>query len=156
MKAVHKLLGVGAGLVFALGAAVACSSSSSTPAASPDSGGGGDDSGGPALPDPSNSRCGHPGDQGNSLGVGHFCQSSVDCENNTKATICAIIGDDKSFFCTFVCHEDGGPDQCGENAECACQGACGCFPKACDDRTDDGGTDAGADAADASDAAEDG
>jgi hypothetical protein len=143
VRAAKKLVGAAAGCLFALGAVGACSSSSSSsgPGATPDSGSSGNDSGS-GLPDPSSSICGHPGDQGNSLGVGRFCQSSNDCANNTSATICAIVGDDHSFFCTFVCHQDGGADQCGENAECACQGGpCGCFPKACDD-TSDGGSDA--------------
>jgi len=143
VKAVNKLYAAGACAVIAFAPVVACSSSSSTTPSPPDSGSGDDDSGNPGLPDPSNSICGHPGDQGNSVGVGKFCQSSADCSDNTKATLCAIIGDDRSFFCTFVCHQDGPPDQCGEDAECACQGPCGCFPKKCDDRpADDGGTDA--------------
>jgi hypothetical protein len=134
-------------VALGLAAVVACSSSSSTPAATPDAG---DDTPPPPPgPDPSKSFCGHPGDKGNSLGVGHYCVTSADCSDNTRATLCATAGDEGAFFCTFVCHQDGPPDQCGEDAECTCQGPCGCFPKACDDRPDAGGdasTDSPADA----------
>jgi hypothetical protein len=143
VKAVHKLLGAFVVALLAFGPVAACSSSSSTTTTTPEAGGG-DDAGHTGFPDAANSTCGHPGDKGNSLGVGKFCQSSADCANNTQATLCAIIGDDRSFFCTFLCDEDGGVNQCGENAECACQGACGCFPIACDDSADAG--DAGSDA----------
>jgi hypothetical protein len=77
--------------------------------------------------------CGHPGDVGNSLGVGRYCLKSNDCSMNTKATLCATLGSPNATFCTFPC--DGTIDmgtQCGENASCQCQGgACGCFPKSC-------------------------
>jgi hypothetical protein len=79
------------------------------------------------------SLCGHPGDTGNSLGVGKYCTSLGDCTSNTKATLCSILGSDNTYFCTFAC--SGTADlstECGENATCQCQGGqCGCFPNAC-------------------------
>jgi hypothetical protein len=82
------------------------------------------------------SDCGFPGDQGNSLGVGKFCTAQTfvaDCGMNSKANLCANLGSDTDFFCTFACSSTGAADQCGENARCACQGGqCGCFPTRCD------------------------
>src|SRR4051794_25758301 len=71
--------------------------------------------------------CGQPGDNGNSLGVGQFCDP--DPCTGTKAVFCATLGGDSTqHFCTFLCHGDGGASECGENAECQCQGAqCGCY-----------------------------
>lgn len=92
----------------------------------------------PLPPDmvfPYHSDCGHPGDTGNSLGVGQFCIHESDCENNTKANLCTQLGDPDNFFCTFPCSAKGPADQCGENAYCACdsQGrGCGCYPSRCD------------------------
>jgi hypothetical protein len=143
-----------AGVVGA--ATFACSSDSSSPSSSADAGA--DAALGGGGPDAAASICGHPGDEGNSLGVGKFCQYSSDCEGNSRAKLCAIIGDDTAFFCTFLCDADGGPDQCGENARCACNGGpCGCFPLACDEGGDAGaGADAGGDGADAAADAADG
>jgi hypothetical protein len=85
------------------------------------------------------SNCGHPGDVGNSLGVGKFCTAGefvAQCGMNKLATVCANLGDDHEFFCTAPCDgTDGGvPGYCGENAECACDSSgrgCGCFPLSC-------------------------
>ncbi len=82
------------------------------------------------------SACGHPGDKGNSLGVGKFCQRLSECKDDTnpifKANLCTKIADPNNFFCTFGCKGDGGATQCGEMARCACDnGQCGCFPTAC-------------------------
>jgi hypothetical protein len=76
--------------------------------------------------------CGHPGDTGNSLGVGQFCDP--DPCTGSKAIFCASLGGDPNqHFCTFLCHGDGGAAECGENADCQCQGTqCGCYPKACE------------------------
>jgi hypothetical protein len=77
--------------------------------------------------------CGHPGDVGNSLGVGKYCTKLTDCSSNVKATLCTTLGSDDSFFCTFAC--SGNSDlggECGEAASCQCQGGqCGCFPDSC-------------------------
>ena len=80
------------------------------------------------------SQCGHPGDKGNSIGVGKFCSHVSDCTGNTKANLCAQLGDPNQFFCTFACSATGPANQCGENATCACDPmgrGCGCFPLAC-------------------------
>jgi hypothetical protein len=83
--------------------------------------------------------CGHPGDTGNSLGVGKYCQKLTDCTSNTKATLCSTLGSDNAFFCTMTCTppaNDMGSTECGENAYCQCgsgsgQSGCGCFPNSC-------------------------
>lgn len=77
------------------------------------------------------SACGHPGDVGNSLGVGKYCSKLSDCAGNGQATLCTILGSNDTFFCTFAC-SDAASTECGEDASCQCQGTqCGCFPDAC-------------------------
>jgi hypothetical protein len=82
-----------------------------------------------------NSGCGHPGDKGNSIGVGSFCVTSNDCMCNSGANLCSTLGGPGTDFCTTLCMPvDGGGDAgCGENATCFCQGpgACGCTPNSC-------------------------
>lgn len=74
--------------------------------------------------------CGHPGDLGNTLGVGKYCTQIPDCSGLT-AGICAILGDPNAHFCTKTCMQ-GSTDACGSDATCACQGSqCGCVPNAC-------------------------
>jgi hypothetical protein len=97
------------------------------------------------------SQCGHPGDTGNSLGVGKFCMSISDCTGNgMKTTLCSSLGNgpmpspDDTYFCTiYPCQPgDGGmPTNCGENATCVCamQG-CACTPLSCLGQLPDGGT----------------
>jgi len=64
------------------------------------------------------SNCGHPGDVGNSLGIGKFCEHQSDCPSKT---LCSQLGDPDNFFCTKLCAGgDAGADECGENAVCAC------------------------------------
>jgi hypothetical protein len=81
--------------------------------------------------------CGHPGDTGNSLGVGKYCTKLTDCTSNPKATLCSILGSDNAFFCTMTCTaSDMGSTECGENAICQCgsgsgQSGCGCYPTSC-------------------------
>jgi hypothetical protein len=76
------------------------------------------------------STCGQPGDMGNELGVGKFCQSLSDCSGS--AGLCSSIGDPTTHFCTFVCQQTGSAGQCGTNATCECQGnQCGCTPNSC-------------------------
>jgi hypothetical protein len=97
-------------------------------------GGGGDGGSADLAPGPDlqlYSICGHPGDTGNSLGVGKFCMTLSDCSSNAKATLCSTLGSSDSYFCTFVC---SGPTDtsCGDNATCQCQGGqCGCYPSSC-------------------------
>ena len=93
------------------------------------------------------SSCGHPGDTGNSIGVGKFCKSIADCTGpGLKTTLCSSLGNGStpspsdSYFCTiYPCHPvDGGVDtaECGENADCVCGGSsggsgCACTPSSC-------------------------
>jgi hypothetical protein len=112
--------------------AAACSSTSSSKGAAD----GGDD--GDSCT-PVDSACGQPCDQGNSLGIGRFCNGITDCVGTHVPTLCATLGDPSEHFCTARCNPpDAGPEagafleSCGENAICACQGGqCGCFPTAC-------------------------
>ena len=95
----------------------------------------------PAGPDMSLlSRCGHPGDTGNSLGVGQFCTNQgPDCSGNSKATLCSALVNGQtpsptdSYFCSFQCQMTDPPGTCGENAACLCNsaGACACVPSRC-------------------------
>src|SRR5262249_15901197 len=78
-------------------------------------GGGGDSS-----PDALFSTCGHPGDVGNSLGVGKFCAMFSDCNDTVDAPLCSSLGDATTHFCTKTC-DTAAPD-CGEDAMCVCNG----------------------------------
>jgi hypothetical protein len=106
----------------------ACSAQTATPV----------DGGASATTDAFYSACGHPGDVGNSLGVGKFCTQEQDCTSNTLATICSSLGNDPStpqldaYFCTAICSGSSAPDFCGDGAACMCgtQG-CGCTPTTC-------------------------
>src|SRR3954469_19000163 len=86
------------------------------------------------------SRCGHPGDVGNSLGVGKFCTNQgPDCGGNGKATLCSALFNgqtpsaDDTYFCSFQCSATDPPDTCGENATCLCNSSnqCACIPTRC-------------------------
>ena len=84
------------------------------------------------------SRCGHPGDTGNSQGVGLFCQQFSDCSGNLSAKFCSAIinsptpSPNDSYFCTLSCSPTDPPSVCGENAYCPCMGGqCGCAPNRC-------------------------
>jgi hypothetical protein len=90
------------------------------------------------------SQCGHPGDVGNSLGVGRFCTKLSDCGKNGEQTnICSALGNgptpsaSDTYFCTiYPCTPDGGTSECGENATCVCGsssggGGCACTPNSC-------------------------
>ena len=78
------------------------------------------------------SKCGHPGDVGNALGIGKFCASQGDCATTTDAPLCSSLGDQDTHFCTKTCPM-GSTDQCGTDAMCVCNGnnQCGCTPNAC-------------------------
>jgi hypothetical protein len=115
-------------------ALVAGGCGSSTPAPSPDlamSMSGGDLS--------VYSLCGHPGDTGNSKGVGRYCMTSPECSAGPMATVCSTlmtIPQGPIYFCTFPCDPAASPDPCGENATCTCLSAnnpnlCGCVPDTC-------------------------
>ncbi len=82
--------------------------------------------------------CGHPGDKGNSLGVGKYCKTIDDCDNQ-MASLCTAIANGSTpnaldtYFCSFFCKLGGGTSQCGENATCACNkmNQCACTPNSC-------------------------
>ena len=114
-------LGLGAG-------AVACSSSTSTTSNSGGDGGGASDAAQGA-----DSACGHPGDQGNEIGVGKYCGNGVsDCTGTANAKVCSVLGDPTTHFCTRTCVVDAGADQCGTGATCSCDNqGCGCVPNTC-------------------------
>jgi hypothetical protein len=84
------------------------------------------------------SKCGRPGDTGNSIGVGLFCHSFTDCAANSVAKLCTTIVNGITpsaadlYFCTMTCDPTVSDAQCGENAYCLCgSGACGCVPNRC-------------------------
>jgi len=87
------------------------------------------------------SACGHPGDQGNAIGVGKYCQQISDCPGT--AQICTTIQNGlqppnmQSYFCTTSCDCT---TSCGSNALCVCTSAgCGCVPSTCSALIPDGG-----------------
>ena len=84
-----------------------------------------------APPDAFPSICGLPGDVGNELGVGFFCNTSADCSGTPSARFCATLGDPLAHFCTTTCSV-GNPTACGTGATCVCDGPlCGCTPDVC-------------------------
>lgn len=96
---------------------------------------GGDDAAGRAADaavDADMSKCGHPGDTGNELGIGKFCASFSDCSTTQKAPLCSSLGDKDTHFCTTTCTK-GSTTDCGTGAECTCNdnNQCGCTPSAC-------------------------
>ncbi len=76
--------------------------------------------------------CGIPGNPGNELGVGKFCQTAPDCAGQ-KANICAASFGANFTFCTMLCTMNGGNAQCGSGAVCQCGGnmQCACVPGEC-------------------------
>ncbi len=86
------------------------------------------------------SRCGHPGDVGNALGVGQFCTNQgPDCSTNSMAKSCSALLNGQtpsatdSYFCSFLCTATDPPGTCGDNATCLCNAsnACACIPTSC-------------------------
>lgn len=84
-----------------------------------------------ALP----SQCGHPGDTGNSKGVGLYC-TLADDNCKPPASLCSALGNGSTpsssdtYFCTMVCAP--GATDCGAGASCACQSSqCACVPNSC-------------------------
>ena len=86
------------------------------------------------------SRCGHPGDVGNTLGVGKFCTNQgPDCTGNGMATSCSALFNGQTpspsdaYFCSFQCHATDPAGFCGDNAACLCNSAnlCACIPTKC-------------------------
>jgi hypothetical protein len=129
-------------LLFAAAAAsaalvAACSSSSSSGSAT--------DSGAPkgdASADSGSmtSACGHPGDKGNSLGVGQYCTGEGADAGACPSTapVCSTIenssepADKQTFFCVLPCTACSPAGFCGEGASCVCNTeGCGCIPDTC-------------------------
>jgi len=91
------------------------------------------------------SQCGHPGDTGNSKGVGKFCMGFSDC-NNQPASLCSALGNgatpspDDTYFCTIInCATAQPPIDCGSGATCVVdpQGrGSACTPNTCLGPTD--------------------
>ncbi len=83
------------------------------------------------TPDAYASTCGHPGDLGNELGIGKFCERLSDCSGT--AGLCSVLGDPTTHFCTKTCSATGPADQCGTATQCECNASnqCGCTPSAC-------------------------
>ena len=77
------------------------------------------------------SDCGKPGDVGNELQIGKFCDSQSDCVE-ANLPFCSSLGDPNTHFCTKLC-DMGSTDQCGTATTCTCNGSnqCGCTPNAC-------------------------
>jgi hypothetical protein len=74
--------------------------------------------------------CGTPGDTGNELGVGHYCNTPDDC-TGLSANVCAFAFDSSLPHVCIVGPCDGATN-CGSNASCVCNTlGCGCFPNAC-------------------------
>ena len=82
--------------------------------------------------------CGRPGNVGNALGVGRFCESFGECSVTPLARICAAIDDPRKHFCTMVC-DPKMPSACGDGATCRCEQLCLCTPAACATIGGDGG-----------------
>ena|SRR5688572_7091425 len=80
------------------------------------------------------SDCGFPGDEGDELGIGKFCESLSDCSDTTGAPLCSSFGDPNTHFCTKTC-QMGSTDQCGASGAnmCTCNAnnQCGCTPSVC-------------------------
>jgi hypothetical protein len=135
--------------VFSLVLSAACGGSSGTgsDAGGTDSGGhheaggkadSGSDSAAPF------SACGHPGDKGNSIGIGKYCMGISDCPGT--APICSNIENspgstENTYFCVLPCNSCPTADYCGEGASCVCKsaGECGCTPNTCSAIIPDGG-----------------
>jgi hypothetical protein len=81
--------------------------------------------------EPFESDCGFPGDVGNELGIGKFCDSQSDCVE-ANLPFCSTLGDPNTHFCTKTCTM-GSTDQCGTATECTCNASnqCGCTPSVC-------------------------
>jgi len=85
-----------------------------------------------------NSLCGHPGDNGNSKGVGRYCMDSMMC-SGIAASVCSTvmpIPQGPIYFCTLPCDPNATTNSCGENATCTClnpnnTALCGCVPDVC-------------------------
>lgn len=81
------------------------------------------------------SACGHPGDKGNSKGVGKYCTDTTQCTGQ-PASLCSTIMQTSlgtTYFCTLPCQGASDTTTCAEDATCVCltPQACGCVPNSC-------------------------
>ena len=84
------------------------------------------------------SLCGHPGDSGNSKGVGKYCMDSTMCSGQA-ASVCSTlqtIPQGPVYFCTLPCSPSATTSVCAENSTCTCLDPnnpllCGCVPDLC-------------------------
>lgn len=84
------------------------------------------------------SLCGHPGDTGNSKGIGRYCMDSSMCSGQA-ASVCSTvmpIPQGPVYFCTLPCDPRATTSSCAEGATCTCLDAnnpslCGCVPDPC-------------------------
>jgi hypothetical protein len=119
--------------VFVPSLAVGACSSSSTETGSNGDAGKSDAAAGDAAA----SKCGKPGDQGNALGVGKYCEVVSDCNATPEAHVCSVLGDQETHFCTKICvppdaGDGGSASNCGAGASCECDSRnCGCTPVVC-------------------------
>jgi hypothetical protein len=88
------------------------------------------------------SACGHPGDVGNNLGIGKYCDlSNLSCGFGIECSALfnsQLPADQQTYFCTKGCGLQTSattPDpavDCGTGARCQCNAtACACVPLAC-------------------------
>jgi hypothetical protein len=82
--------------------------------------------------------CGHPGDTGNSLGIGSYCTTQAQCNSNTLCAAVYGAPSEHSYFCTKECNapSDAGVDTktCAENTTCTQDSVThlyGCVPNSC-------------------------
>lgn len=83
------------------------------------------------TPDAFESDCGFPGDLGNELHIGLFCDDLADCAD-VGLPFCSSLGDPNTHFCTKTCTM-GSTDECGTATSCTCNAnnQCGCTPNVC-------------------------
>lgn len=75
---------------------------------------------------PPTSCCGQPGNPGNELGVGKYCQQHSDCAG--QGDYCTFGA--MAQFCSRACKPD--QNDCGSGATCLCSfEGCGCIPDEC-------------------------
>ena len=74
-----------------------------------------------------------PGDRGNELGVGRYCETLADCAGTADARLCTALFEPRFRVCTKRCDNsvDGGA-LCGAGASCRCdRRGCACLPETC-------------------------
>lgn len=78
--------------------------------------------------EPREDGCAQPGDTGNDLGVGRYCEETSDCAGQT-ANFCIANFSSENYCTVILCQSD---DECGEGATCVESGpGSACVPVAC-------------------------